>query len=107
MTLSNFESVHTLYLEMYWYEQSRCVLSCCNIAHDSLEVRPISNLTETWFQNKIIMAVGLVAFGSCCGYVIYMRQKYQNLGYQPIMHDTGEEFYVKKKSKWERWLHSG
>ncbi|XKL59073.1 hypothetical protein PGB90_000089 [Kerria lacca] len=51
--------------------------------------------------NKIIMTFGFFCFVTSFGYIFYMRQKYQNMGYYAVTTDTGNEVYVKKKSKWE------
>lgn len=47
------------------------------------------------------MTFGFFCFVTSFGYIFYMRQKYQNMGYYAVTTDTGNEVYVKKKSKWE------
>lgn len=47
------------------------------------------------------MAFGLICITGCIGYIIYMRQKYENMGYRSIC-DNGEEVYIKQKSRWEK-----
>lgn len=47
------------------------------------------------------MGIGLVAFTGCLGYITYMRNKYDALGYYPAVHEDGTEEFVKKKSKWD------
>ncbi|XP_066260505.1 small integral membrane protein 8 [Euwallacea similis] len=51
--------------------------------------------------NIVIMGLGLVALGGCLGYIAYMRQKYEDLGYYGAIKDDGSEEFVKKKSRWD------
>ncbi|XP_044751019.1 small integral membrane protein 8 [Coccinella septempunctata] len=51
--------------------------------------------------NLAIMGIGLVAFTGCLGYIAYMRQKYESMGYYSAIGDNGKEEFVKKKSKWD------
>lgn len=54
-----------------------------------------------YFQNKVIMGFGLLAMGTCLGYIAYMRHKYAGMGYYPAIDEEGKEVYKLKKSKWE------
>lgn len=47
------------------------------------------------------MGLGLVAFTGCLGYIAYMRNKYDSLGYYPAIQEDGKEEFVKRKSKWD------
>lgn len=35
------------------------------------------------------------------GYIMYMRTKYEGMGYYTTVGQDGEEQFVKKKSKWD------
>lgn len=47
------------------------------------------------------MTIGLIAFVGCTGYIAYMRNKYEGLGYYAAIKDDGREEFIKKKSKWD------
>lgn len=47
------------------------------------------------------MGFGLVAISICAGYIAYMRNKYESLGYYTALKEDGTEEFVKKKSKWD------
>ncbi|XP_077294143.1 small integral membrane protein 8 [Arctopsyche grandis] len=51
--------------------------------------------------NIVIMSVGLTCFGLCLGYIAYMRQKYESMGYYSAITNDGNELFEKKKSKWD------
>ncbi|EEB13407.1 conserved hypothetical protein [Pediculus humanus corporis] len=51
--------------------------------------------------NKFIMGLGASAFGICVGYIMYMRYKYEGLGYYPGVNADGTENYYKRKSNWD------
>lgn len=65
------------------------------------------NFNELTFQDVVIMGIGLVAITSVFGYIIYMRSKYEGLGYYSAIKEDGTEVFEKKKSRWERWSHKG
>ena len=48
------------------------------------------------------MAIGVISITSVFGYIIYMRSKYEGLGYYSAIKDDGTEVFEKKKSRWER-----
>jgi hypothetical protein len=54
-----------------------------------------------FFQNKTIMALGAFAILGCTGYIMYMRKSYEGRGYYAAIDQEGEEYYVKKESKWD------
>lgn len=47
------------------------------------------------------MAIGVVSITSVFGYIFWMRQKYESLGYTIAVKDDGQEVFEKKKSRWE------
>ena len=47
------------------------------------------------------MGLGASAFGICVGYIMYMRYKYEGLGYYPGVNADGTENYYKRKSNWD------
>ncbi|XP_063373146.1 small integral membrane protein 8 [Cydia amplana] len=51
--------------------------------------------------NIVIMSIGLTCFGLTLGYIAYMRQKYESLGYYAAVDKDGKEIFEKKKSKWD------
>ncbi|VVC92493.1 unnamed protein product [Leptidea sinapis] len=51
--------------------------------------------------NIVIMTIGLTCFGIAVGYMAYMRQKYESMGYYTAIDKDGKEIFEKKKSKWE------
>ncbi|KAK9869450.1 hypothetical protein WA026_003204 [Henosepilachna vigintioctopunctata] len=51
--------------------------------------------------NLAIMAIGLVTFTGCIGYITYMRSKYESMGYYSAIGSDGKEEFIKKKSKWD------
>ncbi|XP_015604404.1 small integral membrane protein 8 [Cephus cinctus] len=51
--------------------------------------------------NSVIMAMGIVAIAGCAGYILYMRSKYENMGYYSAVAVDGSETFKKKVSKWE------
>ncbi|KAL1497010.1 hypothetical protein ABEB36_008042 [Hypothenemus hampei] len=51
--------------------------------------------------NLTIMGIGLVALTGCLGYIAYMRQKYEKLGFYGAIKDDGSEEFLKKNSKWD------
>lgn len=53
------------------------------------------------FQNIVIMSIGLTCFGLALGYIAYMRQKYESMGYYAAVNPDGKEIFEKKKSKWD------
>lgn len=48
------------------------------------------------------MGLGLICLTGCAGYIFYMRKKYENMGYTPVITESGQEVYTRKTSKWER-----
>lgn len=52
-------------------------------------------------QNVIVMALGLTCFGGVCGYIAYMRYKYESMGYYGAVQSDGTEVYTKRRSKWD------
>jgi Tfp pilus assembly protein PilO len=53
-----------------------------------------------YLQNSIIMALGIIAMTGCAGYIIYMRSKYQSMGFYSAIESDGTETFKKKVSKW-------
>ncbi|XP_058791084.1 small integral membrane protein 8 [Phymastichus coffea] len=51
--------------------------------------------------NKIIMAFGLIAMAGASGYIIYMRSKYEKMGYYTAVESDGTESFKKRASKWD------
>lgn len=51
-------------------------------------------------QNKVIMALGLIAMTGATGYILYMRSKYESMGYYSAVESDGTESFKKKVSKW-------
>ncbi|CAK1599742.1 unnamed protein product [Parnassius mnemosyne] len=51
--------------------------------------------------NIVIMSIGITCFGLALGYIAYMRQKYESLGYYAAVDKEGKEIFEKKKSKWD------
>ncbi|XP_068628957.1 small integral membrane protein 8 [Battus philenor] len=51
--------------------------------------------------NIVIMSIGVTCFGLALGYIAYMRQKYESMGYYAAVDKDGKEFFEKKKSKWD------
>ncbi|XP_045760933.1 small integral membrane protein 8 [Maniola jurtina] len=51
--------------------------------------------------NIVIMSIGLTCFGIALGYIAYMRQKYESMGYYSAIDKDGKEIFEKKKSKWD------
>lgn len=47
------------------------------------------------------MGLGLIAIAGCAGYIAYMRNKYEGMGYYAALDSDGKEVYVKKTSKWD------
>lgn len=54
-----------------------------------------------FFQNIVIMSIGLTCFGLALGYITYMRQKYESMGYYSAINEEGKETFEKRKSKWD------
>lgn len=48
------------------------------------------------------MSIGLTCFGLALGYIAYMRQKYEAMGYYSAIDKDGKEIFEKRKSKWEQ-----
>lgn len=42
------------------------------------------------------MSIGLTCFGITLGYIAYMRQKYESLGYYAAVDKDGKEIFEKK-----------
>ncbi|CAH2068518.1 unnamed protein product, partial [Iphiclides podalirius] len=51
--------------------------------------------------NIVIMSIGVTCFGLALGYIAYMRQKYEAMGYYAALDKDGKEVFEKKKSKWD------
>ncbi|KPI93278.1 PREDICTED: small integral membrane protein 8 [Papilio xuthus] len=51
--------------------------------------------------NIVIMGLGITCFGLALGYIAYMRQKYESMGYYSAVDKDGKEVFEKKKSKWD------
>ncbi|XP_013144371.1 PREDICTED: small integral membrane protein 8 [Papilio polytes] len=51
--------------------------------------------------NIVIMGLGITCFGLALGYIAYMRQKYESMGYYSAIDKEGKEVFEKKKSKWD------
>ncbi|XP_034254825.1 small integral membrane protein 8 [Thrips palmi] len=51
--------------------------------------------------NAVIMGLGLVAMAGSLAYIAYMRHKYEGMGYYSAVSETGEEQFLKKKSRWD------
>lgn len=47
------------------------------------------------------MTLGAIAFTTAIGYMVYMRTKYEGLGYYAAQQEDGTEVYTKKRSKWD------
>lgn len=55
-----------------------------------------------FFQNKIIMVLGLASVSFTFGYLIYMRHQYEKMGYYPAVAEDGRhEVYKQRQSKWD------
>ncbi|XP_043478751.1 small integral membrane protein 8 [Leptopilina heterotoma] len=50
--------------------------------------------------NKVIMAIGAVAITGCAGYILFMRAKYESMGFYTAVDSDGSERFRKKVSKW-------
>ncbi|XP_012284114.1 small integral membrane protein 8 [Orussus abietinus] len=50
--------------------------------------------------NAIIMGLGIIAITGCAGYILYMRSKYEGMGYYSAIDSDGHETFKKKTSKW-------
>ena len=46
------------------------------------------------------MAIGAVAITGCAGYILYMRTKYESMGFYTAVESDGRERFKKKVSKW-------
>ncbi|CAG4925372.1 unnamed protein product [Colias eurytheme] len=51
--------------------------------------------------NIVIMSIGATCFAFALGYIAYMRQKYESMGYYAAVDADGKEIFEKKKSKWD------
>jgi len=51
--------------------------------------------------NKVVMALGLLTFSGCIGYIAYMKQQYKNAKVVTALNDQDEIVLVKKKSQWD------
>ncbi|XP_046422976.1 small integral membrane protein 8 [Neodiprion pinetum] len=51
--------------------------------------------------NAVIMALGVLAMTGCAGYILYMRSKYEGMGYYSAIEPDGKETFKKRKSKWD------
>ncbi|KAK6621592.1 hypothetical protein RUM44_001399 [Polyplax serrata] len=51
--------------------------------------------------NNIVMGMGATAFVAFLGYVVYMRYKYEKMGYYPSVNVDGTEQYHKRRSNWD------
>lgn len=47
------------------------------------------------------MGMGATAFVAFLGYVVYMRYKYEKMGYYPSVNVDGTEQYHKRRSNWD------
>ena len=47
------------------------------------------------------MAFGLLAITGCSGYLLYMRTKYENMGYYVAVKEDGTQQLHHKKSRWD------
>jgi hypothetical protein len=47
------------------------------------------------------MALGLLAIAGCSGYLLYMRTKYENMGYYVAVKEDGTQQLHHKKSRWD------
>lgn len=47
------------------------------------------------------MILGGVAMIGCSGYILYMRSKYESMGYYTAVEADGKETFKKKASKWD------
>ena len=47
------------------------------------------------------MALGLLTFSGCIGYIAYMKQQYKNAKVVTALNDQDEIVLVKKKSQWD------
>lgn len=52
-------------------------------------------------QNIVLMTLGLTCFAGVCGYIGYMRYKYESMGYYGAVQADGSEVYTKRRSKWD------
>ncbi|XP_001604253.3 small integral membrane protein 8 [Nasonia vitripennis] len=50
--------------------------------------------------NNVVMALGVIAMTGCVGYILYMRSKYESMGYYTAVEADGKETFKKKVSKW-------
>lgn len=46
------------------------------------------------------MAIGAVAITGCAGYILFMRAKYESMGFYTAVDSDGSERFRKKVSKW-------
>lgn len=49
------------------------------------------------------MAIGVIAMTGCVGYILYMRSKYESMGFYTAVESDGSERFKKKVSKWSEW----
>ncbi|KAJ8708038.1 hypothetical protein PYW08_010404 [Mythimna loreyi] len=70
----------------------------------SLKTSPAFRVTnfELYVKpNVFIMGFGLTCFGMAIGYIAYMKAKYESMGYYVSLDQDGQEYFEKKKSKWD------
>ena len=51
--------------------------------------------------NIVVMGIGLTVLAGCLGYIAYMRQKYEKLGYYIATGQDDTQQFVKKQSRWD------
>ncbi|KAK7863743.1 hypothetical protein R5R35_011146 [Gryllus longicercus] len=51
--------------------------------------------------NNVIMAIGVACLGISVGYIYYMRQKYEKLGYYAAVGAEDKDVFLKRDSKWD------
>ena len=61
----------------------------------------VTNFELYMKPNVFIMAFGLSCFAGAVGYIAYMKNKYENMGYYVSLDEDGQEHFEKKKSKWD------
>lgn len=52
------------------------------------------------------MAIGAAALLGSAGYIMYMRKKYEGMGYYAAISEDGTEQFRVKRSKWD-WKRTG
>jgi len=60
----------------------------------------IANKELFLFQNTVVMGLGLIGLTISFGYILYMRNKYEEMGLYTAVDSQGQQTLRKRESRW-------